>query len=422
MGWTCTEPYDLICFWKTKLGREGAMHLIKFLHNFVFNALPKVHKVRLDAIISTVSSLLHKGKLTLTALGQNMDGKAMVKHKIKRVDRLLGNKNIIAEKFYIYKELSGKLFKYLSEAIIIVDWSGCCSQQRWILQASLAMNGRSIPIYKEIHPLMHLSNVNIEKNFLSKLNDIIPKNVKIVIVTDAGFKSPWFKSVNQLGWDFVGRIRSRTQFSFDGNLWHKATDFNDIKNEMPIFLGNAVLGKTKILMSTNIYAYKSRQKGRKWKRKKYLSNAYPDRQQKQSKSHKESWVLATSLKHGHTLAKRVVNIYRARMQVEQNFRDMKNQRWGFGLRDSKTENSNRLEILLLISFIATMVLWLVAIVAESKKLHHSFQVNTERGRRVLSLFSLGWQIIRHGLNGRCRMRLETAYREIGLCHKAIVGV
>lgn len=58
------------------------------------------------------------------------------------------------------------------------------------------------------------------------------------------------------------------------------------------------------------------------------------------------------------------------MQIKQNFRDLKNQRWGFGLRDSKTINMQRLEILLLISNIATMVLWLLGIAAETKKLHY----------------------------------------------------
>src|SRR3990167_992811 len=121
------------------------MHMSKFLHKFVSNALPKVHKTRRNALVCTVASLLDQGKLTLTALGRNMRGNALVKHKIKRVDRLLGNNKLIADKFYIYKQLANNILKKLTEAVIIVDWSGCCSQQRWILQASIAMNGRSIP-------------------------------------------------------------------------------------------------------------------------------------------------------------------------------------------------------------------------------------------------------------------------------------
>ncbi len=109
------------------------------------------------------------------------------------------------------------------------------------------------------------------------------------------------------------------------------------------------------------------------------------------------------------------------MQIEQNFRDVKNQRWGFGLRDSKTENIKRLEILLLIAFIATMILWLIAIAAEAKQLHYGFQDNTKRNSRTLSLFSLGWQILKHGTAGRGSISLSLAYDQLAYCHKEMIG-
>ena len=52
--------------------------------------------------------------------------------------------------------------------------------------------------------------------------------VNPIIVTDAGFKVPWFRLVLKLGWDFVGRKRKRkckckrqpNTFSFDrGESW-----------------------------------------------------------------------------------------------------------------------------------------------------------------------------------------------------------
>lgn len=140
------------------------MQVGKFLHKFVFNSLPKVHKTRRNVLICTVASLLDQGKLTLTALGRNMGGGAFVKHKIKRVDRLLGNDKLITEKFYIYKQLANNILKNITEAVIIVDWSGCCSQARWILQASIAMNGRSIPIRNCIHYLEYLI-LKLKKSF-----------------------------------------------------------------------------------------------------------------------------------------------------------------------------------------------------------------------------------------------------------------
>jgi hypothetical protein len=37
--------------------------------------------------------------------------------------------------------------------------------------------------------------------------------VKPIIVTDAGFKVPWFRQILKLGWDFVGRTRQPNTFS-----------------------------------------------------------------------------------------------------------------------------------------------------------------------------------------------------------------
>jgi len=46
---------------------------------------------------------------------------------------------------------------------------------------------------------------------------------------------------------------------------------------------------------------------------------------------KEPWLLATSLPVTSTLAKKVVKLYSARMQIEESFRDIKSYRFGAGL-------------------------------------------------------------------------------------------
>jgi hypothetical protein len=41
-----------------------------------------------------------------------------------------------------------------------------------------------------------------------------------IIVTDAGFKVPWFRQLLKLKWDFVGRTRQPNSFSLDeGECW-----------------------------------------------------------------------------------------------------------------------------------------------------------------------------------------------------------
>jgi hypothetical protein len=40
-----------------------------------------------------------------------------------------------------------------------------------------------------------------------------------IIVTDAGFKTPWFREVLALNWDFVGRSRKPNYYSLDDEHW-----------------------------------------------------------------------------------------------------------------------------------------------------------------------------------------------------------
>ncbi len=40
---------------------------------------------------------------------------------------------------------------------------------------------------------------------------------RVVIVTDAGFQSAWFRHIKSLGWDFIGRIRGVVKFRLDSD-------------------------------------------------------------------------------------------------------------------------------------------------------------------------------------------------------------
>ncbi len=46
---------------------------------------------------------------------------------------------------------------------------------------------------------------------MQQLRALIPDDVRPILVTDAGFRTPWFRAVSAMGWDWVGRLRGRTQ-------------------------------------------------------------------------------------------------------------------------------------------------------------------------------------------------------------------
>ena len=88
-----------------------------------------------------------------------------------------------------------------------------------------------------------------------------------------------------------------------------------------------------------------------------------------------------------------MQIYRCRMQIEENFRDMKNTRWGFSLRETRTKNARRLSVLVLIGTLTHLAVWLLGNAGRRKLLHYGFQANTVRNSTVLSTFFLGCQML-----------------------------
>ena len=81
------------------------------------------------------------------------------------------------------------------------------------------------------------------------------------------------------------------------------------------------------------------------------------------------------------------------MQIEETFRDQKNVRWGMSLRYARCHDGERMQILLLIAALASMLQWLFGSLAQRAGLAARFQANTERRRTVLSTVFLGQQVL-----------------------------
>ncbi len=91
----------------------------------------------------------------------------------------------------------------------------------------------------------------------------------------------------------------------------------------------------------------------------------------------------------------IIKLYSRRMQIEQNFRDEKSERFGFGLRASKSRSTGRMLVLSLLATLSTIVMWLLGYHAENKGLHLRYQANSIKSRRVISCLALAKNILRH---------------------------
>jgi len=113
------------------------------------------------------------------------------------------------------------------------------------------------------------------------------------------------------------------------------------------------------------------------------------------KLYRDPWLLASSLPHTAGMAKRVVKLYAKRMQIEETFRDLKDERWGFGLAQARCYQHGRREVLLLIGALTLLALWLTGLAARAQGWMRHFQANTERRHAVLSLVFLGREVLNH---------------------------
>ena len=98
-----------------------------------------------------------------------------------------------------------------------------------------------------------------------------------------------------------------------------------------------------------------------------------------------------------------MSIYAKRMQIEEAFRDLKSERFGLGFKASRSTNTQRIAILLLIALLALLVAWIIGTYFEMTGQQRRYQANTERRRRVLSVIYLG----RRALHDR-RLTVDTA--------------
>lgn len=81
------------------------------------------------------------------------------------------------------------------------------------------------------------------------------------------------------------------------------------------------------------------------------------------------------------------------MQIEEGFRDLKNTRNGFSLRQCRSASIDRLNIALLISAIAMLLLWLLGLAAKEKQLQYRYQASSIKTHPVLSNVIIGWHVL-----------------------------
>ncbi len=388
---------DLI-FRQKHLTAEHAMNVQAMLADFLSVVTPKnFHKHLLNSLTASLQSLLTNGQCTVTAIGRGIDSDAQEKHCIKRADRLLSHTTMQQTVPEFYTAMTGALVKG-KQPLILVDWSNADTQRRhFILRASLAVEGRAMTLLQMVTTESDYNCPYLHKAFLNRLKAMLPKRCRPVIVTDAGFKVPWFKTVSALGWHFIGRVRGQVSLRLPGESeFISVTKIYRKARQQPMVLGEIALGQSQQ------YACRAVLAGKGWKLKK-------------SDKHlpfKEPWLLVSNLAYCFNYAKKINKLYGARMQIEEAFRDQKSQTYGLASNAHRTKKKDRLEVLLLLAALANWLHYMLGLAAELAGKHRTFQANSLKTRRVLSFNYLGKRLCRLARVGISGEEIQAAVRQL----------
>lgn len=361
------------------------------LQNQIQNSC-EIHATRLEALFTGVQALLNCSKLTVVNLGRGIENKVKVKHNINRMNRLVGNQKLHNDRTQLYSFFAKRILGSKKRPVIAIDWCAVTpGGHEQLIRATVSGKGRPFVIYESVYTNKTYNNPTAHKQFLEELKMILPKKCKPIILTDAGFSVSWFKLVVEMGWDFVGRIRSKAIFRFqDESRYRMCLGLYRSATSKPTYIGEVLFTHNEF--PCHFHLVKKDKIGRKivnlWGKKSKRTNS-----RRCERKERDPWLLVTSLSKKECPAKMAVKIYESRMQIEESFRDLKNYRNGFALRASRSKCTKRFDILILISTIATYVLWLVGLASKRKNYHYELQTNSIKYKDILSIFTIG----RHSL-------------------------
>lgn len=200
------------------------MHAISIVQDVLRKGCPHIHAARLKALLLGTEAALHASSLTLSNLARALGGQSAVRHRVKRIDRMLGSRALQQACASVYRAMAQHWLHGNDTPLIVVDWSDVNeSRSAQMIRASVALVGRSLTLYEEVHSMKAATTPQVHQAFLARLKTMLPSGCQPIVITDAGFRSPWFRAVEAQGWHWVGRSRNRDLVREHGTpfaQWH----------------------------------------------------------------------------------------------------------------------------------------------------------------------------------------------------------
>jgi hypothetical protein len=367
------------------------MHAANIVARILGPCLVGIHAKRVQSLQRAVMALLVGGVLSLSALALAMRSPTYYRHRLKSIDRLLGNVAVQTMRHQLYGALASRWLSGVAQVLLVVDWSDLTPDQRWQwLRASVVVEGRSQTLYEEVHPQRRYGHPQVHRQFLRRIAALLPLGCVPIIMTDAGFHASWFKLVAAHGWCFVGRLRGRDMVKQGDEAWMHIKALYGQAREAACDLGHYQYVRSNPIDARLVLSQRP-SRGRHWLNM-YGKRRAGIRSAESARAAREPWLLAASPQLDHLSAPGIVTLYAQRMQIEQSFRDTKNLRVGQGLQATRSRSRERLQMLLLIGLLAGFVQRLIGEDAKARQLELNF-VARRRARPEISTLTLARRII-----------------------------
>jgi hypothetical protein len=370
-----------------------AMQTQRIVSQLLQDCAQFMHAKRLRALREVCSACVAGGWLSLTLLAFSTARATTLRHRVKCVDRLLGNAHLESERRAVYEALAHRWLADLPQLLIVVDWSALSADMQWQwLRASVVVEGRSVTLYEEVHPLQQLTNRGVHARFLERLAQLLPPCAHApIVITDAGFRSTWFELLAKRNWYWIGRIRNRDYLRQPHGTWLPAKALYAHARSEAQDLGRYECVRSKPIVA-RLVLIKQEGKGRKC-RSCTGTQKRSAASKKIASRNREPWLLSCSPQLSHLSAQAIVNLYAQRMRIEQQFRDTKNCALGMGLRRARSTGVMRLQALLLIAHVASLAKRLIGEAAKAQNLQLQLMSTARKDRAEISVMTLATRVI-----------------------------
>ena len=315
-------------------------------------------------LAALVAGTMGVQRVSLANIGRAMLGTA--KHQIKRCWRFCANERI--ETADAMAGILRRLLKKRKKRLLVaLDWVDIRGYQT--LMACCVLKGRSIPLCwasTQSHVYQgHKSRNAFEESLLLVLRSMIPESVKVILLADRGVGRCMLAAFcRRHHFHYLIRIQPKVRVKLKG--------FEGKLLDYPVCRGIARVLKD--------VAYRSDGAVRQNVVIHWAQDLPPGRD--------ECWFLMTDL---NGTARQLCGLYGRRMTIEQFFRDGKNKRNGWSLRDTRLKTPDRLDRLLLVLAIAYLLLCGIGLLAQA---HYPSGCWSSASRNQCSIFQIGQIMLR----------------------------